>query len=432
MSIELNNLGRLRVARESTFGVEVDFTAVDSASILSIPAVEGSISVTLGQQVLDPNALVVYLDQKIESELGVRSATLSFSVPAISPGATVNNTTHTRNALGFLLRDLLGGENLSQGHTITSVTDNNTYAVAGAIETTHFVYAGSAVGLPLTNSTEWRPIYSSTVSTVDTKFDTSGTLQTGLAYGCSTYYPTENPSNSLQFAVYGVESDDRWVLLGGQLESMAIEMSPGGIPQFNFTVKFANWLHGSSSSTLASSYEVANSITGTLSAPTYSNTNYIVNSGGWLYWSLNGTTTYSSTQHATSAFPVPCTSESYNIGVGYIPVTSPSGVQTIARWRRNRNKPIFSGQFSLPYEDVQWMVDKTTKLDRGMFRVIGGTAGATMILDAPTVQVTDVQRVNENGLAYQQVSWEARHDGVSTAGNGDAALTRAAFRLHFG
>ena len=78
------------------------------------------------------------------------------------------------------------------------------------------------------------------------------------------------------------------------------------------------------------------------------------------------------------------------------------------------------------------MVDKTTKLNRGLFRVIGGLAGSTMIIDAPTVQVTNVQRVDENGLAYQQVSWEARHDAVSVDGNGDDALSRAPFRIHFG
>jgi hypothetical protein len=382
--------------------------------------------------VVDPNTLVVYKGQKHESELGLRSATLSFSVPAMSPGATTSTVAHTRNALGYLLKYAWGGENLGEGFDITASTTGGV-TVTGNVETDRECYAGSAVGVSVSSLLEWRPVSLASGNDATFKFVTTGAATTSVdGQGCSTYYPTEDPSSSLQFAVYGVESDDRWLLLGGQLESVSLDMAPGGIPQFNFSFKFANWLHGSASSTLASTYEVANAITGAISAPSFTNANYIVNTGGWMYWSLNGTTTYSATQHATSTFPVPCTSESVSLGYGFLPVPSPSGVQTIARWVRNRTKPALSGEFSVPYEDVQWFVDKTTKLNRGLFRVIGGTAGSTMIIDAPTVQVTNVQRVEDNGLAYQKISWEARHDAVSTAGNGDAALARAPFRIHFG
>jgi len=433
MSIEVHSLGRLRVSREATFGTVVDFSGADSTSILSVPAVENSVVFKLSQALVDPMALVAFKDQTLESVIGLRSATISFTVPAISPGATTNTTAHTRNALGLILRDLMGGENLAEGHTISSVsTAAKSYSIAsGNLESDYSTYAGGAVGVPIAGSLiDWRPIDYSGTTAIDLKLATSATIQTSLVYGTSTYYPTEDPSNSLQFAVYGAESDDRWQFLGCQLESMTLELPPGGIPQFAFTFKCASWLHGSSASSLASSYEVTSSITGALAAYTYSAaTNYIVNTGGYMYYYTAPTGT--AADWASSA-ALALSSEAWNVGIVYTPVPSPSGVQTIARYVRGRSGPVATGTFNVPYEDVSFLVDQTTLADKAIFRVIGGAAGGTMILDVPTIQITDVQRVDDNGLAYQQVSWKARHDVSSNIGAGDAALQRASFRIHFG
>jgi len=63
---------------------------------------------------------------------------------------------------------------------------------------------------------------------------------------------------------------------------------------------------------------------------------------------------------------------------------------------------------------------------RHVARQIGTAAGSTLMLHAPTCQVVDVQRVDTDGMAYQQITAEARNDSETTA---SGALQRSNFRL---
>lgn len=439
MSIEVSTIGRVRVARESTFATQVDFSASDDGTatppILSVPVTEGSVSFKLDQTTLDPKALVAFLDQKHENVLGPRSGTLSITVPAISPGTTADAAAHTRNALGLILRDVMGGENLGESMTIASNGGSpDSYTVTGTVGGNYITYPGSVVGVPIGSAgvIEWRKLRTESSSTANLALAVSDTIvNAGLVHGCSTYYLTENPSNSLQFAIYGAESDDRWQFLGCQLQSMSISMAFGEIVSFTFNFRCANWLHGSASSALPTAYEVTNAITGALSAYTYSNANYIVNTGGHHYfWTIAGG---GSTAAYSSSISKAIASETWNINLAFDIVPSPAGTNGVSRFKRKRQVPVVSGSFSLPYEDVSYFDQKVDSDNMAILRVINGVAGTTMVLDAPTVQVVDVQRNDENGLAYQTISWEARHDAdVSATAGGADELERSAFRIHFG
>jgi hypothetical protein len=430
MSIEVNNIGRLIVINESTFGAELSSSIVGSGK--TIPAVEGSISMELTQESIDPKALTAYKDKKLENVLGLRRAKLSFQVPAISPGATTSGNPHTQNPLGFLLSYVMGGELLGEGH---DTTWSNAFAyTAGGTAASHVLDEGGAVGVPITGGITWRSIDAATGSTITLKhrvIPAGTTPSNGTNYGCSTYYLTEDPSTSLQFAVFGAEADDRWLLVGGQLESMSISTEMGQIPMFNFTFQFANWYHGNDNATLPSSLQVANDLTGTLAAYSYTGNNYIVNTGGeFLFIATDQETPSSGT-----TYRLPISSDTYNCALTYTMVPSPSGTQGVSRFVRASVKPVMSGSFNIPYEDVKMFNYKhsaTAEQRRiQLWRVIGGTAGGTMIIDCGTVQVTNIQRVDDNGLAYQTVSWEARHDEI--AGTSAATgLGTSAFRIHFG
>ena len=72
---------------------------------------------------------------------------------------------------------------------------------------------------------------------------------------------------------------------------------------------------------------------------------------------------------------------------------------------------------------------RTDREDKAFVRQIGTAAGGTVLLEAATAQVVDVQRVDEGGLAYVEVSWEGRND-TETGGTPDQE--ESAFRIHLG
>lgn len=429
MSIEVQNIGRLIAIAESSFGTDMSSSIVGSG--VTIPAVEGSVTMEITQESIDPQALTAYKDKKLENVLGLKRATLSFRLPAISPGATSNNTAHTQNPLGFLLASVMGGEIKAEGHTVSGAwTSTYQYTASDTVANLSLDEGGAVGTTTSTGAVVWRGIDVASSSAIDfrVKVLTSGSPpNNSVQYGCSTYYLTEDPTTSLQFAVFGAESDDRWVLVGGQLESMGITTESGKIPMFEFKFSFASWLHGGASS-LPSSYETGTALTGTLADYSYTGNNYVVNTGGEFLF-ITDTATYDGTQDLAIS------SDSYTCNLSYLPVPSPSGTQGISRWVRASKKPVMSGSFVLPYENTNMLIYKSsaTASDRAvqLWRVIGGGAGGTMIIDCGTVQVTNVQRVDDNGLAFQKVDWEARHDSL-TGTSSATGLSTSAFRIHFG
>lgn len=436
MTVEIHKLQKLRMRRESTFGVDASGTFGDP-DWYDIPAMEGSITLTIEQDMLDPLPVQVYKDQHVEKVLGVKRATLTFKVAMSSPGATTNGAAHTRNWLGFLLRDIMGGENQGEGFTVDDATpaatgfdhsDTNSAAAA--------IYPGSAIGVTVGSGIEWRGVRTTggtSTATLTPKLNFSASpVDTAVCYGCSTYYMAEDARQSFQAALYGVESNDRFLVMGGQCDGMTIEQTLGQLLVASFTLKFSDWKYGTAVADGGIlTYGADTSMDGAITEASYGGLGYPVVQSGFYYQQTVGTATYSS-----STSYMPATSEQWNPGIQYIPQTGPNAGQTIFQWIRNRKIPVIAGSFNIPHEDVTWINHKINRTDKAFMRVFGGQAGSTIILEAPTCQITNVQRVDDGDLAYQTINWEARHDSEAQAATGEDATTaqlrRSAFRIHLG
>lgn len=413
MTIEIQNVQRLRVWTESTFASDGTGTL---GNYTDVPFIEGSMTASLDQEMLDPQTAQQRKDGMVAKVLGKKSAKLTFSMHLAATGAdTTDGNTAAQSALGEILSAVMGGENLATG-TAADTGSTTTSIVADTAYSTDTITNGCAIGLLSGASAAYEMRELSTITTV------TGTPKIAVSnapnsaddiYATATYYLTDTSTVShLQFIVEGAEQDDRWLVLGCQAESVAIEISNDQLPKITFTFMGADWMHGA---------DTAGTLTGSaLGAATYTNLS-LTRVFGELLIQTNGTSTRPSPTCASSFTVTP--------QIKYEPVPCPSGTNGIAQFLRMRAVPVMAGSFTTYYPDTTWFDHRDSSTALGIFYQIGNVAGSTVLLSFPTVQVTNVQRVDDGGRAAQKVDFECRLDTHTT---GTSDLTDSAFRIHLG
>ena len=398
---------------ESSFAADM---SASLASFTAIPFMEApGAAVTLTRELHDPMHAVQYHHDYREEVLGKKACALTFTLPLAPTGvAAVAATAAVQSALGLLLSKTMGGEDLGAGSTAGAWSSAKTGAVAtaGAFE------KGAAIGWVNTAGLlEARPLANKVTSTLTTKLAFSATPATAsVIYGSATYYLASDPDGSFNFAVRGLESDDSWLLLGCQLESLTVTLPlDGTIPTAAFAFKGVNWLH--EDDTAAGDFA-------DIAPVTYSNTSPITGQTGRF---MARTLT---TQAFTAGVTVNVSSVAFEPQIKYQPITSPSGTNGVFRWRLSRNNgPSIQGSFSTFFETTKWLAHRDNRDDFLLLYQIGSEAGKTMLLEAATCQIVDAQRVDDGGIAGQAVTWKGRRDATIATATTD--LTRSPFRIHF-
>ena len=418
MSIEVHSVQAIRGFAESTFGAD---SSGSVGSFTYLPIVEGSAQMTLTRDELDPGFLVQHIDEGRERVLGKRMATLSFTMNLAPTGtaAAAAVTAVAPHGLGLVLKTIMGGESLTAG---TTAAAGSTASVINVAAGTGSRWANPGQLMGWTNSagvTEWREVESRSTDAITLKRGFSGAPSTSnVLYAAATYYMTANPTATMAFLVEGLESDDRWLLTGGQGVggmTVAVDITGGQLPRATFNFSFARWY---------ASNETGSSITGTLGPATYSNYAPIVGeAGNFEAWTV-GAPTYSTTQS------IHVSALTFEPHIAYVPYTSPSGTNTVKQWVKSRNtdSPI-QGQFTLPYQDTTWFAHRNSKTDIAATYTIGTAAGSAVVLSVPTLQVLNPQRAADaQGLAAQVVMYKGRRD--TDVGSDQTDLGHSPFRIH--
>ena len=234
-------------------------------------------------------------------------------------------------------------------------------------------------------------------------------------FNSASYHVAKNPTTTLQFAVEGIVDDDRWLLVGCQLESWSFNFTAGQVPTMSLSFQVAGWIHGEDAST---------PLTGAaLGTSTYTNFQPIALKDSAF---IMGTVTNATRQSGLKASSI-----SISPNLVYTPITSPGGSGSsdiITDFVRTRQVPTFSGQFTLPFEDETYRNHKENKDDLYVWFEFGQTQGNMVVLSLPTVQIVDVQRVDAAGIASQTVNFEARLDSETSGDTGEYA--QAVARIH--
>ena len=412
MTIEVHAVQRCRVFVESTFGAD---SSVSIGSFTDVPLREGTANLVSAVMSLDPMQLVQHIDEYRKEVLGPRKGskftfTMNLAPTGVAAGAS---TAAVQGALGLILKTILGGETLGTGTTFTGGT-----ATVPTVTSAAGLAGGGAIGwVNSSGAMEVREIKSISGSSVTLKHAFSGNpANLDVCYAAATYYPTANPSGSLAFLLDGLESDDRWLLVGGQcVDGFTIAIDPSGaIPTITFNMQFASWY---------ASDETGSSITGTLGTSTYTNYDPIVGfAGDFRVFTTGSPTLLTSTQvHASQIAFAP--------QLKYVPYTSPDGKQTIVRWVRARAAPSISGSFTNIYQDTTWW---NARKNRGTYNpayTFGTSPGDAVLISARSVQIENPQRVADPaGLAGATMQWKGRRD-IDTALTTDQATAPYAIHL---
>ena len=112
-------------------------------------------------------------------------------------------------------------------------------------------------------------------------------------------------------------------------------------------------------------------------------------------------------------------------------VKSPSGTNTISRWRALRSAPVITGTFGTYYEDHSWLDARDNKTKKAIFYQINQTAGESFLLSIPNAQITDVQVSDAEGLQGQTVTFQGGLDTDTTESTA-TDLGQSPFRIHLG
>lgn len=411
MTIEVHAVQSIKAFVESTFGAD---SSASSASFTFIPLREGSAKVELTRESYDPQQLVSHIDEYRKEVLGKRSAKLTFTCNLAATGTAAGaSTAAVQGGLGMLLKDMLGGETLGTGTTFTG----GTATVPTVTSAAGFAVGGCIGWVNSSGVLEVREIKSISGTSITLKLAFSGSPSNGnTAYAGATYYPTANPANSFAFIIEGLESDDKWLLTGGQLvDGMTINLDPsaGGIPSITFSMQFARWYD---------STETASSLTGTIETATYSNFQPIVGEAGDVrVQTVGAPTLVTTTQVQVNAIQ-------FAPQIGYVPYRSPSGTNTIKRWVRARKAPTITGGWTDIYQDTTWWAARNNRTDKALTYQFGTAAGSTVMLSATTIQIMTPQRVDAGGLSGNSVTFKGRRDTGTSGSTSDQAL--APFRIH--
>lgn len=410
MSYEIRNLERIRVYEEPNGSFATDHSGT-LGDFLDLHFQEGSSTQTRTQEMLDPRTAKQRIDDVDEQILGRKRCTLGLTSVLASHGTGIDgDTTPPTNAdwgMARMMKAIMGGEQTqtpeASGTTVASVSSNSQFDVTAG-HGDRFL-AGTGIALVISGKLECRVVESVSTDTITVKHEFSGT-PTGTVYGSVTHYLTEDPNTSLQFVVEGAETEDRYVLQGLQ-GGFTLGIEPGQLPTIAFNLNGATWTKmgsGSLSNVTHSNFSPAGVV----------DSEFIVGTVG---------TAAGNIVHVQTT--------SWEPAIVYTELGSTSGTQNIVRYRRSRaDGGILAGSFT-PFRDssdLDWESYRDSKTDLALFQQIGSAAGSAVLLEAPTVQILDVQDGDNNGVDAFNVNWRARLD---TEIAGSTTLGYSAFRVHW-
>ena len=410
-----------RIMHESSFGNDGSGTL---GNYVYVPFREGTSKLTLQK----PKESPAHTQQRVDGhETGItmpKSATWEFEVNLATFTTRADNTiAAVQSWLGIFLETYLGAKHLMTG---TQVNDAGADANDWDALVATTLRPGAAVGLyrPSDGLWEVREIKSKTGSNIVLKHNTSFSPGNGdPVLGSATYYAnprtTGAEAKSIGAVLEGYTTTDKYVCRGGGVTACELILEKGQIPRFKFTVTFATWDYADGANAAANLQATI------LDEATYLHTNTMVLANSTLMVGTVGTAALTHSSLDTSAI-------AFSFAISHQKVPTVGGTMNVAQFARVHVSPLGQLKLTLAYEDQTWFDyrDNDTILS-SMLQIGDNDNNEGMVAFSwPNLQVKDVQRVEVDGLSYQEVTLDPRHDTDTTAERGYEGLAQSAFRIH--
>lgn len=412
MSIELDVLRYLGVVSEAAYGVDESGTG----SFLAVPFKEGSLQQVGDVEMLDTQASTVRQDAIVRKVPGKKTCTLAAGVALHSHGVDLQGTgtvpTVSTWALLRMLKVVKGG--VSASGTEAAATEVQASSTTTLVKVTSGhgdrFSVGQSIGCVVVSGSsniEVRPIEAISGDDITVRFPFSAAPVTGSSVrGGITTFITDNPSESLQALVSGVELSDRKVYCGLQ-GSFSLALNPGGLCDIVFNLTGTSWANLGDGSAL----------TGQTFSTLFSPPVAIASDFNFIDFDGNARNVV----HASAITVEPKWT--------YTPQTSFSGAEGVARMRRQAGRPALTYSFVTPFETIGWYTDRDNRTYKEAYLQIGRTPGSIVCIEMPKGQIVNVQpAASAEGISGVQVSVECTEDSLlgSTAG-----IQTSPLRMHF-
>lgn len=419
MTITVQNVGRVRAVTEAngSFATEVDISTFPDVGVS-----EGSTALVMDRPFETPKLLQQYLHGYPSKVPMPKRASFSFSTPmrgastrsgnALVPYAGVVPNWH-------LYLAAFGNVNAGTGTTIASTSTTtvlNCTSAAGFLAGGAVVLATGAGG-----ALECREIKSISSNAVTLKLALSSVpANATVVYACATFYfgaLDGGSALSLQAVVEGLSTNDRWLLLGGQISAPpAFKLAPGTIPTADWAWMFANHLRADGS-------EATMNLNAALTDQAYPDTGINAVMDSEFRLAPHSSSALAGTDvHASEINILP--------NFAYEPHTTPGGTNNIKQWVPSRvDGPSCTANFLLPYEDTTWRALRDAETAyAATYQVGSSVANGGFMVSVPHVIVDNFQREAVGGLAGQRIQLFARQDTQTSANT--SALAKSTFRIH--
>lgn len=404
MTIELAPLKRGRIIRETGASEFAVSQIADVGDFFDLPMVDAKVDP--GYKLESPGHSVQTIHDepnhvRLPSE---PKFSFGFNLGAAAPGAA------TGGAVEELLTVLFGGSFETPADTVQGGGATTTVipVTSGAAW-----QPGSAMGVVLSGVVYIREIASVSSNNITLKHALPSAPANATAIlGCHTYFPgvsnyDSSTSLALQMLLNTAVTDQMWLVMGGQAESIAFETPIGGFPKMTVN------------GIAASATRVSNA----LADATYNHRHHIITDSVFRVAAV-GTSTDSRTW---------ASGYEWNIALAYQAIKTAHGTNNISGYVPKHGAPFASGSFLMPvenddYNDLVETGESSTK--RSITLQCGSIAsqGATMI-SVPQVQIVNAELEAIDDILGQKVSWVAQRDD-QTSGGSNALLNSAPFRLH--
>lgn len=397
MSIEVQGVTRVRVIKETTFGTDL------SGSIASFKDVRfNTFDARLTQELLQDQRAVQRFYAEPMDVLGRKAAELTLGMHLEPLGTAIDNAagalTDPNSAQGVLLKAMMGGWSYDAGSLCASGASSTGCTVTGG-QGGRFL-PGQVVFLPTGtgNTIEARVIKTRSTDAITWKVATSSSIGVGEAvYNSHTFHMTDDPAESLQFVVESNERDDIWWLLG-LAGGFSFDLPLNALPTLTASLRGANWKHDDDIGTPLGSVS-------SLAVATLTDGDPVPFISSEVLFEDATTTTRT---------PIDISAISISPNITFEPVSSPSGVNGILRYRARRQRPMITGSFTTYFETEGYWEKRDARTKMALTVQVGNVAGKVVFVELPCVQITDVQRADSEGLIGQTVSFKAMEDEYAT------------------
>lgn len=356
--------------------------------------------------------------QRRATQFGPKSVAVEFSANLRSTGeALTDGVTATKDSTSKVLEAICGGYRADEGSTVEASPSPTATGFSVPTGDGTKAIPGCLIGVEGTTNDRI-----GSVTRINTRSTDALTFGVALAsipasgrkvYNAQLIYPAQiAPASAtfLQFLSEGEDTDDKWLGMGVQAQSLTLAFPLGGLATWGFSGVGAKWLHDDDFATPLGSAALA--------AGTVDGSNPIPCKGGSVVLTPTGGTTRT-TPHIAEL--------TLNPGITWGPAPSHNGVETVAQMVQMRGEqPTLS--MLIEVADESW----TDVLEAGttyqMIAQFGSVPGATIALDCPTMQlIAEPTQEDQNGIAYWRLTWGLLEDAITDDAGTD--LERAPWRL---